>query len=190
MPRDAAEEIKMPSGGHANSGPPPDPNSLKTTKRGLTYTALPAAGYAGGVPEFPLPKVAVYDIWFEDKKRVKEFDAEATEARFDRELELWTWAWGTPQAAAWAKEPWRQHPVALWVRTAAICESGEATAADKNSLHRFADQIGLTPAGLAFNGWEIAADEVGAKRAEKASTPAAPSARDRMKALRGAAAGQ
>jgi hypothetical protein len=176
----------MPSGGHANSGPAPDPNSLKTAKRGLTFTALPAAGYDGEIPPFPLPAVPVYDVWFEDKKRVKEFDEEATEARHDRELVLWEWAWRTPQAAAWAKEPWRQNSVALWVRTAAICESGDATAADKNSLHRFADQIGLTPAGLAYNGWKIAADQLAEKRAEKAPT-SAPSARDRMKALRGAA---
>lgn len=153
----------MPSGGHASSGPPPDPNSLKSAKRGLTFTALPAAGYTGEIPAFPLPNDSV------------------------REGELWAWAWRTPQAAAWAAEPWRQHSVALWVRTAAICESGEATAADKNSLHRFADQIGLTPAGLAFNGWKVTVDQLAEKRAEKAPAPSAPSARDRMKALRGAA---
>lgn len=177
----------MPKGTNTNSGPPPDPNSLKSAKRGLSFTALPAAGYDGEIPAFPLPKVPVYDIWFEDKRRVKEYDSEATEARYARELELWTWAWRTPQAAAWAAEPWRQHPVALWVRTAAICESGEATAADKGSLHRFADQIGLTPAGLAFNGWKIAADQVGAKRAERAA-PVAPSARTRFKAIAGGGA--
>jgi hypothetical protein len=189
MPRDAAEEIEMPSGGHASSGPPPDPNSLKTAKRGLTFTALPAGGYDGEIPAFPLPRVPVYDIWFEDKQRHKELDSEATEHRFERELELWAWAWRTPQAAMWAAEPWRQHPVALWVRTAAICESGDATAADKNSLHRFADQIGLTPAGLAFNGWKVAADQLAERRAER-TTPSAPTARDRMKAVRSAAAGQ
>lgn len=177
----------MPSGGHANSGPPPDPNSLKTAKRGLTFTALPAEGYAGEVPEYPLPRVPVYDIWFEGKERHKELDLEATEHRFERELELWAWAWRTPQAAAWAKEPWRGDSVAMWVRTRAICESGDATAADKNSLHRFADQIGLTPAGLAYNGWKIAADQLAEKRSEKAPAASAPSARDRMKALRGAA---
>lgn len=153
----------MTSGGaRTNSGPPPDPNSLKSAKRGLTFTALPAAGYDGTPPDFPLPNDS------------------------SRELELWAWAWRTPQAAAWAAEPWRQHSVALWVRTAAICESGDATAADKNSLHRFADQIGLTPAGLAYNGWKIAADQLAEKRAEKPAANA-PTARDRMKALRGAA---
>ncbi len=157
----------MPSGGaRTHSGPPPDPNSLKSSKRGFSLTALPAGGYDGDPPDFPLPNPQ------------------------DRERELWAWAWTTPQAAAWAREPWRWPAVAMWVRTQMMCESLEATAADKNSLHRFADQIGLTPAGLAYNGWKIAADQLAEKRAEKAPAPATPSARDRMKALRGAAAGQ
>jgi hypothetical protein len=177
----------MPSGGHARSGPPPDPNSLKTARRGLTFTALPSEGYAGEVPVYPLPKVPVYDVWFEDKVRHKELDGEATAARYAREVELWAWAWRTPQAVAWSKESWRWHAVALWARTAAICESGDATAADKNSLHRFSDQIGLTPAGLVFNGWTIAADQLAEKRAEKVEGPKTPTARDRMRALRGAA---
>lgn len=151
----------MPKGTNTNSGPPPDPNSLKSAQRGLTFTALPAGGYDGHVPEFPLPN-----------------DSE-------RERKLWAWAWATPQAAAWAKEPWRQHSVALWVRTAVICESGEATAADKNSLHRFADQIGLTPAGMAFNGWKIAADQLAVKRAEKTTSGDVVSMRARAKKVAG-----
>lgn len=140
-------------------------------------TALPSEGYRGEVPAFPLSKVSIYDVYFEDKKRVKEFDAEATQARWDRELALWAWAWSTPQACAWTCEPWRWQTVAMWVRTFALCEASEATAADKNSLHRFADQIGLTPAGLKENGWKIAADEVGEKRQQ----PPAEKARNDLK---------
>ena len=154
----------MATGGARNrSGPPPDPNSLKSAKRGLTFTALPAGGYDGEAPDFPLPNAV------------------------PRELELWAWAWSTPQAAAWAREPWRWQTVGMWVRTMFVCESLEATAADKGSLHRFADQIGMTPAGLKENGWKIATDQLAEKRAEKTEVPKAPSARDRMKALRGAA---
>lgn len=157
----------MPRGGARNrSGPQPDEKSGRSDRRGISLTALPSEGYRGEVPEFPLPKVSVYDVYFEDKKRVKEFDAEATAARWERELELWEWAWSTPQAWAWAQEPWRWFSVAMWVRTSAVCESSDATAADKNSLHRFADQIGLTPAGLKENGWKIAADEVAPRRRE------------------------
>jgi len=162
MLRKAAEESDMPSGGARNrSGPQPDPNSLKSAKIGYSLTALPAGGYDGEVPDFPLPNAR------------------------DRELELWAWAWSTPQAAAWSTEPWRWQTVAMWVRTMAVCESGDATAADKNSVHRFADQIGLTPAGLKENGWKIAADQLAEKRAERTAVPARPSARERLKALAG-----
>jgi hypothetical protein len=165
-PRKAAEEMKtMPSGGHARSGPPPDPNSLKSAKLGLTFTTLPAEGYAGEAPDFPLP-----DCTYNEKS-------------------LWLWAWKQPQAAAWAKEAWRWPNVAMWVRTFVRCSAENAKTADVNSLHRLADEIGMTTPGLKMNGWRIAADQLAEKRAEK-TTPAAPTARDRMKAVRSAAAGQ
>lgn len=147
---------------------------MKSARRGYVLTALPAAGYDGQVPTFPLPDAA-------------------TEARRERELELWKWAWATPQACAWSTEPWRWHAVAMWVRTSALCESADATAADKNSLHRFADQIGLTPAGLKENGWKVAPIKAEAERAqqdEATELPAAPArtlARDRFKVVGGAA---
>jgi hypothetical protein len=74
----------------------------------------------------------------------------------------------------------------MWVRVAVICEGPMAQAADKNGLHRFADQIGMTPAGLKENGWAIATDEVGAKRSEQGEVePAKPrSSRDRMKVVK------
>jgi hypothetical protein len=189
MPRKAVRElIHMPRGGARNrSGPQPDPNSLKSAKIGYTLTALPSEGFDGEVPPFPLSPPVVWWEYFEDKQKVRELDTKATAARRDRELELWTWAWRTPQACAWSLEPWRWQTVAMWVRTFALCESSEATAADKGSLHRFADQIGMTPAGLKENGWKIATDQVSAKR-ETARSTAAPvrtSARDRLKAIDG-----
>lgn len=118
------------------------------------------------MPDFPLPKREVFLVSLE---KIRVLDEEGTERVHGREHELWAWAWRTPQASAWAlpSESWRLHSIAMWVRTYVLCESSEATAADKGSLHRFADQIGLTPAGLKENGWAIAADEIGAKRAEK-----------------------
>jgi hypothetical protein len=79
----------------------------------------------------------------------------------------------TPQACAWSlpSERWRSYTVAMWVRTAVICESSDATAADKNSLHRFADQIGLTTAGLAEMGWKVAVDEVAERRSAEPEAP-------------------
>lgn len=181
----------MPRGGARNrSGPGADPKSGRSDRRNYTLTALPSEGYDGDAPEFPLPKVSLYNVYFVDGERMRELDEGGTEARWERELELWASVWSTPQACAWSMQPWRWHSVAMWVRTAALCESSEATAADKNSLHRFADQIGLTPAGLKENGWAIAVDEVGAKRAEhegepEGEKPARSSSRDRIKVVKG-----
>lgn len=180
----------MASGGARNrSGPQPDENSLRSARTGHVLTALPSDGYAGPVPEFPLPPVLVHWEYFdEDKRKVREVDDAATEARRGRELQLWDWAWRTPQAHAWSSQPWRWHAVAMWVRTSALCESSEATAADKNSLHRFADQIGMTPAGLKENGWKIAAGEVAQPgQATTTPKPPKPSTRGRLSVVRGAA---
>lgn len=182
----------MASGGSRNrSGPQADPSSGRSDRRGVKLTALPAEGFDGDIPSYPLPKRDVFNVYFEDKARVREFDEGATEAQWERELDLWEWAWRTPQACAWAmpSERWRHMAIAQWVRTSVVCESSEATAADKNSLHRFADQIGLTPAGLKENGWAVAVDQVSAKAAEKGEAEPAvkQSARDRMKVMSGGA---
>lgn len=175
----------MAKGGARNrSGPQADPKSLRSADRGLVLTALPSEGYKGKAPEFPLMPFTVYRWEYEDKRRFQVRDAEATETFRERETELWCQAWTYPQACAWAREPWRWTAVAMWVRTAVVCESSEATAADKGAIHRFADQIGLTPAGLKENSWAIAADEVAAKATEKAAQRS-PSARDRMKVVSG-----
>ena len=160
----------MARGGARNrSGPPPKADSARSERRGIKFTALPASGFDGDVPAWPLPPRPVYRWEQEDKRRYQVLDEGATEAVAAREAELWAWAWRTPQAWAWSQpsEAWRLHTIAMWVRTYVLCEGSEATAADKGSLHRFADQIGMTPAGLRENGWAIAADEVGEKRAER-----------------------
>lgn len=131
----------MASGGPRNrAGRKPGPNSEQT----FNLTALPAEGYRGNVPDFPLPEAS------------------------DRELEVWADAWRTPQACAWSmpSERWRTRTVAMWVRLSVRCESHEASAANLAQLHRFADQIGMTTAGLAEMGWRVAVDETAAKRDE------------------------
>jgi len=170
----------MARGGPRNrSGPRADPNSGRSDARGFSLTALPAEGFTGPVPDFPLPRRSVYYQSFEDKRPIRVFDEEVTAQTAERELELWEWAWTTPQACAWSmpSERWRLYTVGMWVRTAVICESSDATAADKNSLHRFADQIGLTTAGLAEMGWKVAVDEVATQAAEKPAEPAQPRTR-------------
>lgn len=175
----------MSKGGARNrSGPPPDPSSGRSDRRGLAFTALPAEGHTGPAPEFPLLARRVMR-WEHGEKgaRWQVVDEDATAEVAEREAQLWEWAWRTPQAVAWATEPWRWQAIAHWVRTSVICEASEATASDRGSLHRFADQIGLTPAGLRENGWVIAADEVAVARKEKTiKAPAEPPQR-RMRAV-------
>ena len=150
----------MPSGGHARSGPPVDPRSGRSDRRGLSFESLPASGYDGEVPDFPLPRQIM------------------------REKALWAWAWATPQAFAWAREPWRWHTVAMWVRTAALCEARDARSSDKAVLRQLTDDIGLSSAGLKYNGWTIA------EKPSEDATPrlsAVPSARDRFEVIDGGA---
>lgn len=175
-------------GARIRSGPAPDPASGRSERRGYKLTELPAEGFDGPVPAFPLMKRAVYYTEWVDKKPERHIDLDATEAVAEREAELWEWVWRTPQACAWSmpSEAWRLMTIAMWVRTMVICESSEATAADKNSLHRFADQIGLTTAGLAEMGWAVKRDEVGERRVEReAEPPVRRSSRDRMKVVNG-----
>lgn len=151
----------MAHGGARNrSGPAADPSSGRSETRGFTLTALPSEGYTGPIPEFPLPEP------------------------MDRELELWEQAWRTPQACAWSmpSEQWRWKTVAMWVRMSYRCEALDAPASLLGQLHRFADQIGMTTAGLAEMGWRVAVDEL----AEKAAEPAVASSEPRPRRLRSA----
>lgn len=153
----------MSRGGARNrSGPQASEGSGRSDRRGYSLTALPAGGYDGEAPEFPLPSPN------------------------QRELDVWDQAWTTPQACAWSmpSEMWRVRTVAMWVRLSVRCETEDAPAALLGQLHRFADQIGMTTAGLAEMGWKVAVDEVSAKAAAKSSDPKPASSRDRMKVVR------
>jgi hypothetical protein len=139
----------MARGGARNrSGPAPDPTSGRSDARGFSLKALPAEGYTGQVPDFPLPNASV------------------------RETDVWEQAWRTPQACAWSlpSERWRIHTVAMWVRVKVRCEDPEAAASLFGQLHRFADQIGMTTAGLAEMGWKVAVDELAERAAGRTSS--------------------
>ena len=147
----------MSRGGARNrSGPQPDPRSGKSESKGLTFTSLPAEGHRGYVPVFPLPDVSA------------------------REEELWKRLWKTPQATAWAREKWRHHAVAMYVRVSVRAEDPDAPAGVLAQLHRFADQIGMTPAGLKENGWQIAETAV---RAERKARPQEGAPKRRLRAV-------
>ena len=171
----------MAQGGARNrSGPRPDPSSERSERRGLKLTALPREGFAGEVPEFPLPLMLRFRWEFEDKRKFQVFDEVATEALRERELEIWAEAWRTPQACAWARELWRCQSIAEFCRLKSVVEQEpDATAALVGHLHRYRDQIGLTPAGLKENGWAVADDEIAAKRESREPTQRRLRAADR-----------
>lgn len=123
-------------GARRRSGPRPDPGSGRSERRGYKLTALPAEGYDGPVPGFPLPNP------------------------LPRELEVWQEVWRTPQACVWSMtlESWRLHTIAMYVRVKVRCEAPDAGPSLLAQLHRFADQIGMTTAGLADMGWRIATE--------------------------------
>lgn len=152
----------MSRGGARNrSGPKADPNSERSDRRGYSLPALPAEGFDGPVPEFPLPQAT------------------------KRELEVWEAAWRSPQACAWSmpSESWRLPTVAMWVRVKVRCEDPEAGAALYAQLHRFADQIGMTTAGLAEMGWRVAVDETAGKRNQKPEQADQPKRQRRLRAV-------
>lgn len=127
--------ISMASGGARNrSGPRPQEGSGRSDRRGYKLSALPATGFDGPVPKFPLPGASA------------------------RELQVWAEAWRSPQACAWSlpSESWRVGSVAMWVRVRVRAEDPRASSVLLGQLHRFADQIGMTTAGLAEMGWKIA----------------------------------
>lgn len=158
----------MAKGGSRNrSGPAPDPNSGRSERRGYKLTELPAEGYDGPVPSWPLPTAT------------------------DRELEVWEWVWRTPQACAWSltSESWRIPFVARWVRLTVRAEDRESPASLQAALMRLEDRIGLSTAGLAEMGWAVKRDEVGERRAEQDEPEQArATSRDRMKVVSGGGA--
>lgn len=156
----------MVSGGpRAHSGPAPDPNSGRSASRRLDFQALPAEGYEGPIPDFPLDPIVLFSEHFEDGGKVREADHDASIDFHSREGVVWTEAWRSPQGAAWATESWRWPIVAEYCRLKVTVELDPGSNASLvGQLHRYREQIGLTPAGLRLNGWQIARDEVGARR--------------------------
>ena len=169
----------MARGGSRNrSGPQADPKSGRSDRRHFTLTALPSEGYKGDVPAFPLQPIVLFTEYFADKVKVKERDDDETESFRDREADVWAEAWTTPQACAWSMQSWRWPIVGEYCRLKTIVEfDPSASAALVGQLHRYRDQLGLTPAGLKDNGWAIATDEVGAKRDEADAPKGVPQRR-------------
>ncbi|MET9516400.1 hypothetical protein [Streptomyces sp. NPDC002994] len=149
----------MARGGHAASGPAPDPNALrrerKTDQAG--WRTLPAEGRTGPLPEWPLTTPS------------------------DREADLWEDLWVKPQSLMW-EELGQELEAALFVRTLAEAEQADARVDVKKMVRPYLDSLGLSVQGMLRNRWKIA------RLADEPAEPAAPavrrpSARDRLKVV-------
>lgn len=141
----------MSQGGkRAGAGRKPDPGSARSQKRDLFTVQLPSEGYQGDIPEFPKP------------------------AQDQRVVDLWNEAWRTPQAAVWAKEPWRWPEIAEYCVVQFHVEA-EVSAALIAQVHRYRASLGLTDAAMLEKGWTVSGDEVSEKRSEKTTAETEPS---------------
>jgi hypothetical protein len=153
----------------AGTGPAPNPNSRRQTgNQANTWTELPARGFAGDIPEWPLGPSTLVE----------------TLGTYDRERDLWAAIWRTPQAEAWHRNGWVRD-VALYVRFFTIGETGRLDEAKEARM--WSDRLGLNPAAMLKNRWRVASDEVAEKRTEK--TAAKTKARRRLKVADSGVAG-
>lgn len=143
----------MARGGHPRSGPAPDPLSRTSLVNGREFTVLPLE-HEVVAPEFPLEPIPHYDIYFEDKKRVKEFDKDATDAAREAELELWSALWGKPQAVMWERLG-LVYQVAAYVRAYIESTGPESNAGLKTAAIRMEAELGISTSGMLQNGWVI-----------------------------------
>lgn len=151
----------MPSGGaRGRSGPAPDPSALRRDRADdAAWVVLPAGGFAGTVPDFPLS------------------DALASEVL------LWDRLWAKPQAAMWSKLG-LEFEVAAYVRAFLESTVADASAGLKTAVLRMGAEIGLSLPGMHSLRWKFSVDELEAKRAAAAVPErSGPSARERMAAL-------
>ena len=175
----------MPSGGaRARSGPAPDPNALRRDRKDdREWLTLPSEGFTGVVPEFPLPKIFVYNVHYVDKNRVRELDTDATEARWEAEQDLWTELWRKPQAFMWDALGLK-FQVAAYVRAYLESVGPESNAGLKTAALRMEAELGLSTPGLNSLRWKFSTDEVAEKR-QSAPAKRAATVKNRLKAVNG-----
>ena len=152
----------MASGGaRARSGPAPDPNALRRDRKDdAGWTVLPAEGRKAKAPSFPLIDPS------------------------QRELQIWVRLWKLPQALLWEKNQ-QELAVAFHVRTMCEAERADAQTNLRTLVRQQAGELLLTIPAMYAARVRIAEDEVATKRAET-DAPVRVSARDRLKAVKGA----
>lgn len=94
------------------------------------------------------------------------------------EQKAWTGLWKLPQAAMWERQK-TFRMVGRYCRAMVEAEQPEASAGLHAQVTAMEDRLGLTPKAMRLLLWEVVVDEVGAKRAEKASG----NVRNRVKAV-------
>lgn len=175
----------MPSGGaRARSGPAPDPNALRRDRADdKAWLTLPSEGFKGKVPEYPLPKIPVYNVYYVEKQRIQELDEAATESRWDAEAELWAELWLKPQAHMWDALGLK-YQVAAYVRAYIESTGPDSNSGLKTAVLRMEAELGLSTVGMNALRWKFAADEVGEKRAT-APAKRGRTVQSRLKAVNG-----
>ena len=112
----------MKGGARSRSGPPPDPNALRRSRKSdPAWTKIPADARVGKpTPDWPLVEPS------------------------ERELELWQSWWSQPVAQLWL-ESHSLHYVAFTVRMFAEAEQPKARTEDRKSLNQMMANLYLTP---------------------------------------------
>lgn len=109
-------------GARSRSGPPPDPNALRRSRKSdPAWTKIPAEGRGDApAPEWPLVEPST------------------------RELELWEAWWAEPVAVLW-EESHALHYVAFTVRMFTEAEQPKARTEDRKSLNQMMANLYMTP---------------------------------------------
>lgn len=147
-------------GGHANSGPPPDPNALRRDRAAdqASWVTLPESGREGTAPVWPLPRPT------------------APERR------MWEREWQRPQAVMWERLGLGDE-VALYVRTFIRAQGKNAAATLIGRTMQLQESLGLSTTGLARRRWTIG--QTTQQQRQKATGTDGKSARSRLTALQG-----
>jgi hypothetical protein len=127
-------------GGHARSGPPPDPNALRRSRSDdAEWTTLPAEGRTDPAPAWPLSR--------------------ATPA----ERKLWVRLWTLPQAIEWERRQ-QDDEVALYCRRFIEAQKPGSAVNLSTLVRQMRDSLGLTTPGMRSNRWLIGAPATAARR--------------------------
>ena len=126
------------------AGPPPDLFSGRSERLGVTekVLTLPAEGCSKRAPK-----------WEPNSD-----SSDAGRRLNAREEQIWRNVWHLPQAVAWhmPEYAYLKPIVRMYVVACAVAETEQATAADRTVVLKYAEQIGLTTAGLRRLYWHIA----------------------------------